>query len=105
MPIWCGDQRPGRPLPAGSCKCHRKAAGRGRHRPRRFGLLASQRQLEAAVSARTALQDALAARQQGFDLTLWESASTSLHAPYRLTGEEVSAAVVDEVFSKFCVGK
>ena len=70
------------------------------------GLLASQRQLEAAVSARTALQDALSARQQGFDLdAVGVCVDDALHALYRLTGEEASAAVVDEVFSKFCVGK
>lgn len=70
------------------------------------GLLASQRQLEAATRAVEALQEAAAAQQQGFDLdAVGVCVDDALHALYQLTGEEASEAVVEEVFSKFCVGK
>ncbi len=70
------------------------------------GMLASQRQLEAAIRAAEALQDACNARKQGFDLdAVGVCVDDALHALYELTGEEASEAIVDEVFSKFCVGK
>ncbi len=70
------------------------------------GMLASQRQLDAATRALEAVQDAMQAQQQGFDLdAVGVCVDDALHALYQLTGEEASEAVVEEVFSKFCVGK
>ena len=70
------------------------------------GMLASQRQLDAATRALEAVQDAMQAHQQGFDLdAVGVCVDDALHALYQLTGEEASEAVVEEVFSKFCVGK
>lgn len=70
------------------------------------GMLASQRQLDAAVRAVSAVRDARAARAGGFDLdAVGVCVDDALHALYQLTGEEAPAAVIDEVFSTFCVGK
>ena len=70
------------------------------------GMLASQRQLDAAVRAVSAVRDARAARAGGFDLdAVSVCVDDALHALYQLTGEEAPAAVIDEVFSTFCVGK
>ncbi len=69
-------------------------------------LLANRRQLECARAALEAIRAALHARALGLDLdavgVCIQDALTSL---YRLTGQQVSDAVVDEVFSRFCVGK
>lgn len=69
-------------------------------------MLANNRQLAAAVHAKNALDDALDAQLQGFDLDAVEVCmDDALAALYELTGESASEAVVDEIFAKFCVGK
>lgn len=70
------------------------------------GILASQRQLDAANQALSALKEAISAQQQGLDLdAVGVCVDDALYALYQLTGEQASEAVVDEVFSTFCVGK
>lgn len=68
--------------------------------------LVSQRQLAAAVSARDALQEAMQAMDSGFGLdAVSVCVDDALAALCRLTGEDASESVIEEVFSKFCVGK
>ena len=70
------------------------------------GALCSQRQLAAAVAARDALAGARQARADGFDLdAVGVCLDDALEALCRLTGEDASEAVIDQVFSRFCVGK
>ncbi len=69
-------------------------------------LLANRRQLGCAREALAAVREAKNARAMGLDLdavgVCVQDALTALHS---LTGENTADAVVDEVFSKFCVGK
>ena len=68
--------------------------------------LVSQRQLAAAVSARDALQEGMQALDSGFGLdAVSVCVDDALAALCRLTGEDASESVIEEVFSKFCVGK
>lgn len=68
--------------------------------------LVSQRQLAAAVAARDALQEAMQALDGGFGLdAVSVCVDDALAALCRLTGEDASESVIEEVFSKFCVGK
>lgn len=68
--------------------------------------LCTARQLNAAVAARDALRDALQSRANGFGAdALGVCLQDALAALCTLTGEDVSESVIDEVFSKFCVGK
>ena len=69
-------------------------------------LLANRRQLTCAREALTAVREALAARAAGLDLdAVGVCVQDALTALYSLTGENAADAVVDEVFSRFCVGK
>lgn len=69
-------------------------------------LLANERQLQAARDAQQALGDALNAAQTGMTLdAVGVCMDDALYALYSLTGENVREDVVEEVFSKFCVGK
>ena len=68
--------------------------------------LCSARQLAAATRARDALAEAIAAKQDGFGLDAAAVCLTdALQALYDLTGEDATAATIDEVFETFCVGK
>lgn len=68
--------------------------------------LVSQRQLAAAVSARDALQEGMQTLDGGFGLdAVSVCVDDALAALCRLTGEDASESVIEEVFSKFCVGK
>lgn len=68
--------------------------------------LVSQRQLAAAVEAKGALADALDALRGGFGLdAVSVCVDDGLAALCRLSGEDAGEAVIEEVFSKFCVGK
>ena len=70
------------------------------------GCLSGQRQLAAATAARNALKDALDAQRQGFGLdAVGVCVDEALRALYELTGEGADEAVIDQVFSRFCVGK
>ncbi|MEG1931700.1 MAG: GTPase, partial [Pygmaiobacter sp.] len=69
-------------------------------------LLANQRQLSCARSAKQALAEAIGAQNTGFALdAVSVCVDDALSALYELTGESASEAVIEEVFSKFCVGK
>ena len=69
-------------------------------------LLANERQRAAAVRAQQALAEAQAAQQAGFALdAVSVCVDDALDALYELTGERASDAVIDDVFSRFCVGK
>jgi len=68
--------------------------------------LCSARQLAAATRARDALAEAIRARQDGFGLDAAAVCLTdALQALCDLTGEDATAATIDEVFETFCVGK
>lgn len=68
--------------------------------------LCSARQLSAATRARDALAEAIRARQDGFGLDAAAVCLTdALQALCDLTGEDATAATIDEVFETFCVGK
>lgn len=69
-------------------------------------LLANERQLACAKAARDALTEALDAVEAGFTLdAAGVCVDDALNALYELTGEHASDDVIEEVFSKFCVGK
>ena len=69
-------------------------------------LLANERQRSAAARAEQALGEALDAADAGFALdAVSVCLDDALDALFELTGEKASDAVIDEVFSKFCVGK
>lgn len=70
------------------------------------GLLANERQLAAARTAQAALADALEAVNGGYTLdAAGVCVDDALRALYELTGENAGDDVIDEVFSRFCVGK
>ena len=68
--------------------------------------LISRRQLAAATAARDAVGEAIAAVDAGFGLdAAGVCIEDALRALSDLTGEDAAEAVIDEVFSTFCVGK
>ena len=68
--------------------------------------LCSARQFSAATRARDALTEAITARQNGFGLDAAAVCLTdALQALFDLTGEDATAATIDEVFETFCGGK
>ena len=70
------------------------------------GILASERQRNCCVRAADALQEAIAALESGITLDAVNVCTDeALAALMELTGERVTEAVSNEVFSKFCVGK
>ncbi len=70
------------------------------------GVLSNLRQLECARVAQTHLNDAVSTLKNGFTLdAVGVCVESAIEALLNLTGESASEAVIDEVFSKFCVGK
>lgn len=70
------------------------------------GELFTERQREAARSAKEALDEALRALSLGMTLdAVTVCLDAALGALYQLTGENVSEQVIEQVFEKFCVGK
>ena len=69
-------------------------------------LLANERQRDCAKRAHTAVREAAEALQDGvtFD-AVGVCVDEAITALLELTGERTSEAVVDEIFSRFCVGK
>lgn len=68
--------------------------------------LCSARQLAAAKAARDALAEAIDSQEQGFGLdAAGVCIDDALRALAELTGEDPTEATLDEVFSRFCVGK
>ena len=69
-------------------------------------MLATQRQAQCAADARCAVQEALAALEQGFAPdAVSVCLEDAVQALFSLTGERAGDAVVEEVFRGFCVGK
>ncbi len=69
-------------------------------------VLQSERQRACAHRAYTGVCEALGAMESGFTLdAVGICADEALEALLELTGERVTEAVADEVFSRFCVGK
>ncbi len=70
------------------------------------GVLSTERQRHEAARAKAALQEAEEALLSGMTLdAVTVCVEDALHALYALTGERASDAVIDQVFSQFCVGK
>ncbi len=68
--------------------------------------LVTSRQLDALRRADESIHSALAAREAGVPLDLLAvDVRTALYAVGEITGEHVSEAVLDEIFSRFCIGK
>lgn len=69
-------------------------------------MIANERQLFEAKRAQEALAEALSAAEQGVTLdAVGVCIDDALNALYSLSGENATADIIDEVFSKFCVGK
>lgn len=69
-------------------------------------MIANERQLYEAKKAFSAVEDALSAAIGGVTLdAIGVCIDDAMHALYSLTGENATADIIDEVFSKFCVGK
>lgn len=66
--------------------------------------LTSRRQLESALRAKEALEEGMNAAALGLD-AVSVCLDDALEALYDLKGENPTADVIEEVFSKFCVGK
>ncbi len=70
------------------------------------GILANERQRGCARRALDALEEAKQAYEFGITLdAVGVEVQSALDALMELTGEQASERVIDEVFSKFCVGK
>ncbi len=70
------------------------------------GAIVNERQHRAARDALSRTKDALDAFLRGYSLDIvGVCVDEALYSIYSLTGENVSDRVVDDVFSKFCVGK
>ena len=70
------------------------------------GIIVNERQYSAVRTAFNAINDAYNSFKEGYSLDIiGVCVDESLYAIYELTGENVSDEVVNEVFSKFCVGK
>ncbi len=68
--------------------------------------LTSERQRQCCVNALGSIRDAIAAIHSGMTLDAVNvCADCAIDALLELTGEKATSAVVDEVFSRFCVGK
>ncbi len=69
-------------------------------------MLMNERQRSAAVRALNSVEEAFAAAKSGMTLdVVFISLDEALAAILELSGENVSEAVIDEVFRRFCVGK
>ena len=70
------------------------------------GILVSERQFISVKFALESVEEALGALSAGLTLdAVTVSINGALDAIFELTGEKVTQVVVDEIFSKFCVGK
>lgn len=82
-----------------------EAAGAGQLDPGE-GILANQRQMECVARARRALDEALDATETGVTLdAVSVCVGGAADALAELTGEKASDAIIDRIFSKFCIGK
>lgn len=70
------------------------------------GILANERQRQAVLNAKKAVEEALSALNMGMTFDAVEVAlEDAISYILELTGERVSEVVVDNVFHNFCVGK
>ncbi len=70
------------------------------------GIIANDRQLDCVNRAFLAVEDAISALDNGFTFdAVGVCIDDAISALCELTGERASESVVDEVFSRFCVGK
>lgn len=70
------------------------------------GVLSTERQRREAEKARDALREAKSALLSGMTLdAVTVCVEDALNALFSLTGERAAEAVIDQVFSQFCVGK
>ncbi len=68
--------------------------------------LTSERQRQCCVNALTSISEAIDAINMGITLdAINVCADCAINALLELTGERATSAVVDEIFSRFCVGK
>ncbi|HQX63587.1 MAG TPA: hypothetical protein PK593_09040, partial [Thermomicrobiales bacterium] len=68
--------------------------------------LATVRQLDALRRALAHVEAARAARATGYPVDILSiDLRAALHAVGEVTGEAVDEAVLDEIFSRFCIGK
>ncbi len=69
-------------------------------------VMANERQLDCVIRAKRAIDEALGALELGMTLdAVGICVETALDCLYELTGEKASDAVIEQVFSRFCVGK
>lgn len=66
----------------------------------------NQRQSAAIASAETALTQAAQTIADALPLDFWTiDLRTAIHALGEVTGEEITESMLDEIFSRFCIGK
>ena len=71
-----------------------------------MGILFNERQLDCAKRAYSELENAISATKNGVTLdAVTVMCESSLDALLELSGERITDAVADAVFSHFCVGK
>lgn len=86
-------------------KALEEIAGTGQLDPSQ-GILATERQQQAAKEALSCVEEGLDALNMGMTLdAVTVSIEGAVQALLELTGERASEAVVDQVFHRFCVGK
>ncbi|MBQ8613792.1 MAG: tRNA uridine-5-carboxymethylaminomethyl(34) synthesis GTPase MnmE, partial [Ruminiclostridium sp.] len=70
------------------------------------GFIANERQRTCIKDAREYISEAITALEAGITLdAVGIMCENALDRLYELSGENVSEAVIDEVFRRFCVGK
>jgi tRNA modification GTPase len=78
----------------------------GHSDPQGVQLALNRRQQDLAASAAASLTASLEAAQQQLPWDFWTiDLRSAVRALGEITGEEVSEAVLDRVFSRFCIGK
>ena len=79
---------------------------KGNDTPFEMGVIANERQRLCALNAKNSLDMAINDFNSGVTLdAVTILIQEALNSLYELTGENAAEAVIDEVFSKFCVGK
>ncbi|MFQ3613277.1 MAG: tRNA uridine-5-carboxymethylaminomethyl(34) synthesis GTPase MnmE [Cyanobacteriota bacterium] len=80
-------------------------ACQGRPQPN-LALSLNQRQAAALIQAQASLERVQESLQEQLPFDFWTiDLRAALHALGQITGEEVSESVLDQIFSRFCIGK